>query len=255
MQRISLTTWSIHPSLSDGSLALLDMPARVKQAGIGTVEICHFHFPDTSLAYVAQLRQAAADAGIEIFSILIDAYDIAQANPQAREADINAVARWIDIAAWLGASHVRVIAGEAPAHDHEALRRSVAALVRLQAHAKARGVTVISENFKALAATPHNWLTIHAALGTGGCADIGNFPADTRVADFAQVAAQAVSIHVKASYDEHGVIDARQVNACLAAARTHGFAGPTTLVYDRPGERWQGIETLRQVVTQAFAHV
>ncbi|MFM7979931.1 MAG: sugar phosphate isomerase/epimerase family protein, partial [Candidatus Fonsibacter sp.] len=135
-------------------------------------EICHFHFPDTSPTYVAQLRQAAAAAGIEVFSILIDAYDIAQANPQAREADILAVARWIDIAAWLGASHVRVIAGEAPAHDHAALQQSIAALVRLQAHAKARGVTVISENFKALAATPLNWLAIHTALGTGGCADI-----------------------------------------------------------------------------------
>jgi sugar phosphate isomerase/epimerase len=202
---------------------------------------------------VAQLRNAAADAGIEVFSILIDAYDIAQAHPQAREADINAVARWIDIAAWVGASHVRVIAGEAPAHDQAALSRSIAALVRLQAHAKARGVTVISENFKALAATPHNWLAIHAALGSGGCADIGNFPAESRVADFAQVAQNAVSIHVKASYDEHGVIDARQVNDCLAAARSHGFAGPTTLVYDRPGERWQGIETLRQVVNHAFA--
>jgi sugar phosphate isomerase/epimerase len=253
MQRISLTTWSIHPYLSDGSLALVDMPARVKQAGISTVEICHFHFPETSREYVAALREAARAAEVEIFSILVDAFDISQADPQAREHDINAVAEWIDIAAWLGASHVRVIAGEAAASDRDALRRSIIALTRLQQHAQARGVTVISENFKALAIPPANWLAIHEALGHGGCADIGNFPAATRVSDFAQVAAHAASIHVKASYAEDGTIQPAEVQACLAAARAHGFAGPTTLVYDRPDERWQGIATLHRIVSEAFA--
>ena len=253
MQRIALTSWSLHPYLTDGSLALNDLPARAKAAGIATLELCHFHFGDTSAAAISTLRAAAAAAEVEIFSILIDAFDISQADDTLREQDINHVSYWIDIAAQLGASHVRVIAGEAPASDTAALRRSITALVRLHAHASARGVTVLSENFKALAATPSNWLAIHSALGHGGCADIGNFPNDSRVSDFAQVIAQAASVHVKASYDDAGTIIPDQVQQCLAAARAAGLAGPTTLVYDRPGDRWQGIAVLHDIVTQAFA--
>lgn len=253
MPRISLTTWSIHPYLHDGSLSLLDMPARVKAAGIGTVEICHFHIAQITPDYLLQLKAKAAESGIEVFSVLIDAYDISQADPEARSRDITQIAKWIDVAAWIGASHVRVVGGEAPATDVDALRRAATALVQLQQHAKARGVTVITENFKATASTPANWLALHEALGHGGCADIGNFPSGTRVSDFAQVAHKAVSVHVKASYDDNGNIQPAQVQACLAEVRKYQSAGPLTLVYDRPGDRWHGIETLRQVVVAAMA--
>ncbi|MBM4413655.1 MAG: TIM barrel protein [Chloroflexi bacterium] len=253
MPRISLTTWSIHPYLNEGSLNLLDMPARVKAAGIGTVEICHFHIPQTSPDYLLQLKAKAAEADIEIFSVLIDAYDISQADPTARAHDIAQIAKWIDVAVWIGASHVRVVGGESPASDIDALRRAATVLVQLQHHAKARGVTVITENFKATALTPASWLALHDALGHGGCADIGNFPHESRVADFAQVAHKAVSVHVKASYDDNGTIQPAQVQACLAEVRKYQSAGPLTLVYDRPGDRWQGIETLRQVVLAAMA--
>ena len=250
MQRVALTTWSIHPYLADGQLALLDMPARIAQAGFHTVEICHFHIGDTSLQYLAQLKANANAAGVEIFSVLIDAFDIAQAH---NADDIAQVKWWLDVASAIGASHARVVAGEAAATDTAALARSIAALKELQAYGALRGVRVISENFKALSATPANWLAIHDALGYGGCADIGNFAAASRVNDFAQVAHKAASIHVKASYDADGRLLPSEVQACLAAARGHRFAGPTTIVYDRPGERWDGIEALRAVVAAAFA--
>lgn len=250
MQRLSLTTWSIHPYLADGSLALLDMPARIAQAGFHTVEICHFHITDTSLSYLAQLKANAKAAGVEIFSVLIDAFDISQAQ---NAADIAQVKWWLDVASAIGATHARVVAGEAAATDSAALARCIHALHALKTYGELRGVRVISENFKALAATPANWLAIHDALGYGGCADIGNFAAASRVSDFAQVASKAASIHVKASYDADGALLPAEVQACLAAARSHHFAGPTTIVYDRPGERWEGIEALRAVVANAFA--
>jgi len=250
MQRLSLTTWSIHPYLHEGTLALLDMPARIAEAGFHTVEICHFHITDTSPAYLAQLKARAQAAGVEIFSVLVDAYDISQVDNAADIAHINA---WLDVAQAIGATHARVIAGEAAPTDTVALQRAITALKQIQDYGASRGVRVISENFKALASTPANWLVIHDALGYGGCADIGNFANATRVNDFVQVASKAASIHVKASYDATGNLLPAEVQACLAAARQHQFAGPTTIVYDRPGERWAGIEALRSVVAQAFA--
>ena len=190
MRRLSLTSWSVHPLLQPGNpasngstasaaLQLTELPARMRDAGIGTLEICHFHIPSTEEPYLAQLRAAIEDAGIELFSILIDSGDISQADETKRDADMRMIEGWIDIAALLGAKVVRVIAGDAPADDPEALGRSIDGLRQLAQYAQGRGVRVLTENFRALASTAENCIRILDELGgtVGLCADIGNFAA------------------------------------------------------------------------------
>jgi len=57
--RLSVSTWSLHrtlgkprpygpggePGVAAGGVPLLELPAQVAAAGIGTMEICHFHLP------------------------------------------------------------------------------------------------------------------------------------------------------------------------------------------------------------------
>jgi len=57
MRRLAISTWSLHGQLQSGQ-ALLDLPAQIAQRGIQTLEICHFHLPSTTPAYLAELRQA-----------------------------------------------------------------------------------------------------------------------------------------------------------------------------------------------------
>ena len=52
----------------------------MRDAGIGTLEICHFHFPDTDATTLRELRAALDVAGVELFSILIDMGDISNAD-------------------------------------------------------------------------------------------------------------------------------------------------------------------------------
>jgi sugar phosphate isomerase/epimerase len=228
---------------------IAELPARMREAGIGTLEICHFHLAATDSAYLAQIRDAAAAANVEIFSVLIDTGDIS-ADGEAQAADEQLVAGWIDVAAQLGAGHVRVVAGEAAADDTAALGRAEAALGRLAAHAGERGVRVLTENFRPLASTAANCLHIVNTLGgaVGLCADIGNFPASTRVAEFRKVAARAESVHAKATYGADGAILADDLVSCLEASVAAGFDGPYTLVYDRPGDSWAGVAELGRIV-------
>jgi sugar phosphate isomerase/epimerase len=262
MRRLSLTSWSVHPLLqpahpasggnaTTAALRLTDLPARMRDAGIGTLEICHFHLPSTDEAYLAELRAAIESAGVELFSILIDAGDISQADQAGRAADMQMIKGWIDVAATLGASAVRVIAGDAPPDDAAALERSIEGLRELAGYAQARGLRVLTENFRPLASTAANCNRIVDALGgaVGLCADVGNFPSGSRVAEFGAVVARAESIHAKASYDAAGALDAGQLRQCLDASKAAGFTGPYTLVFDRPEERWSGITALKQVVT------
>lgn len=250
MRRFALTSWSVHRSLTDGSLTLLDLPARMREAGIGTLEICHFHFPSTDDSYIAELRTALDQAGVEPFSILIDTGDIGNADGDQRQADIATVKSWIDVASTLGTEVVRVVAGDSPPDDAAALARSVEALAQIASYAGERNVAVLTENFRPLASTAANCNHILDALGgaVGLCADIGNFPAPVRLAEFSAVAGRASVVHTKASYDDSGVIDSDALQQCLAASVAAGFDGPYTLVYDRDGNSWPRIGELQEIV-------
>ena len=57
MRRLAISTWTLHGQLQ-GDLALLDLPSRIAQRGIHALEICHFHLPSTTPAYLAELKAA-----------------------------------------------------------------------------------------------------------------------------------------------------------------------------------------------------
>ena len=50
-----------------GPISLLELPARVAEFGIRTLEICHFHLPSVEKTYLAELRAALASADVELF--------------------------------------------------------------------------------------------------------------------------------------------------------------------------------------------
>ncbi len=253
-----MTSWSLNRLLTAPAdpLRLVDVPARMRDAGIGTLEICHFHFPDTDATTLRELRAALDVAGVELFSILIDMGDISNADQRVRQQDVQAISTWIDVAATLGAKAVRVVAGEGAPDDELAIERSIGALRELSAYGRERNVRVLTENFRSLAWSARNCLRILDALdgSVGLCADIGNCPAEYRVDEFSALAARAESVHVKATYDAAGTPDTDELRQCLDATSAVAFDGPYTLVYDRPGDPWQGLAMLRAIVEPYTSH-
>jgi sugar phosphate isomerase/epimerase len=268
MPRLSLTSWSLHRSLGsppisnemptaerphpdpNAELQLVDLPRQMREHGIKTLEICHFHLPSVGGEYLAEVRVAADAADVELFSILIDTGDISSADEARRRSDMRLIEGWMDVAAELGVKAVRVVAGDAPPDDEAALDRSIAGLRQLAGYGRERGLQVLTENFLPLASTAVNCHRILDALdgAVGLCADIGNFPAASRVEEFRSVVGRATSIHAKASYDTLGNMDASQLHQCLDASKEAGFDGPYTLVYDRPGDSWRGVDALARIV-------
>jgi len=278
MPRISTSSWSLHRSLgrpptrtpdgppatgpaADASLALLELPERLAGAGIGTLEICHFHFPSTEAGYLAELRDAISDAGIEIFSLLLDAGDITQDDSALQKRDLAWIRGWLDVAGAIGASHSRVIAGYAPVEpnggvlrDHPILRRSAANLRHLAAYGKEQGVQVITENFRATAERADQLLAIlelcEGAVAT--CADFGNFKGADKYRQLAAIAPQAASAHAKALYDGEGHPDRSELSRCLDILAGAAFDGPISLIFDTPFYRgedeWDNLAVLRGMV-------
>lgn len=270
MPFLSLTSWSLHRNLGplrwtrwdDNThnqitvtqdqpelISLLELPAVLTKKGFRSLEVCHFHFPDTSEAYLQRLKQAFTEADLQFYTLLIEYGDISSSDDLRRQSDIAWIKGWIDIAARTGAERVRVIAGDAEPTDQEALQRSVDALRELSSYAAVQGVRVVTENFHSLTSIADNCLTLLEGCGEllGLTSDFGNFKGTEKYGELVKTITHSESIHAKAQTNADGYPDEAEFIRCLEIAKQAGYEGPITLVYDGPGDMWEGIERVRKL--------
>jgi sugar phosphate isomerase/epimerase len=232
---------------------LLELPARLADAGIHTLEICHFHLPSRDPGYLDELRQALTAAGIELWSLLIDGGDIT--DPQHAARDEAWIAGWLPVAQRLGAARVRVSAGKA-APTPETLAQSVAALRRLAAGAPGTGLRLMTENWHSLMQSAVEVNQVLDALDgrLGLCADFGNWSGPDKYEQLAAILPAAESCHAKCHFAPDGTPDEADYTRCLDLTRAAGFAGPYTLIYDGPSaDEWAGLGREQMLVQPYLA--
>ncbi|MBZ0302980.1 MAG: sugar phosphate isomerase/epimerase [Anaerolineae bacterium] len=264
--RLSVSTWSLHRVLGPvfwdspakprrtpeepygpGTMTLIEIPAKIAKLGIRTLEICHFHLPSRDIAYLNDLRAALEEAGVELFSLLVDDGDIT--NPEHADRDMDWISEWLETAAALGAKCARVIAGKTV--DESALERSKTHLCRLADVAEANGVRLMTENWFGVLSKPDRVLTLLDTLEgrVGLCADFGNWKVLSKFDDLAQILPRAESCHAKCSFNATMEPDTEDFLHCLDLSAEADFSGPYTLIYDGPGDdEWAGIKLERQLV-------
>ncbi|WP_246021899.1 sugar phosphate isomerase/epimerase family protein [Paenibacillus zeisoli] len=235
-------------------LTLLELPAEAARRGYQAVEICHFHFLAVDPVYLNQLKEAFQAAGVQFDTLLLDYGDITTVDPVRRESDIGYIRSWIKIASLSGAKKIRVIAGEADSSDEEAIQRSAEVLSELAEYAKSYAVEVITENFKALTSRASTCLQILERTGQGMkmITDFGNFKGSLKYAEIADTIPHSVSVHAKARYDENGVPDEDEFRRCLTAVKDQGYEGSYVLIYDGPGDMWEGLDRIKRIVRECM---
>lgn len=266
--RLSVSTWSLHRVLGltypdapgapgdhapvatygPGSIPLLEIPQRIAAHGIKHLEICHFHLPGHDKSYLNELRTTLDEAGVNLFSLLIDEGDITHPTNAAR--DLAWIGEWIDTAGALGAQCVRVIAGKAQP-DEASLALSREGFQQLVARAKPQGVRVMTENWFDLLSRPEYvlWLLDELEGEVGLCCDFGNWGGPTKYDDLAAIAPRAESCHTKAHFSALGELDVADYTRCLDITREAGFSGLHTLIYDGPGDdEWAGLVMEQEIV-------
>lgn len=231
-------------------LTLTELPEAVAKRGIHALDVCHFHFQSTSEAYLQQLKLAFDRAGVTFYTLLVDYGDITNPDPVKRSSDIANMKRWIDIAAKVGAERVRVVGGEASPSDTGALALSAAVLSDLIDFGGQRRVRVITENFKSLTSTSENCLYLREACQNrlGLIADFGNFKSDQKYNQLAQILPFSENIHAKGHYDSNGEPDIAEFERCLDLLQAANYDGPIAMVYDGPGDEWEGIARVQAVI-------
>lgn len=79
--------------------------------------------------------------------------------------------------------------------------------------------------------------------------DFGNFKGPTKLQELSRTIARSESIHAKAQQDEQGNLDDAEFISCMELVKEHRYEGPITIVYDGPGDMWDGINRVRKLVT------
>jgi sugar phosphate isomerase/epimerase len=270
---LSISTWSLHRLLgpvhwthwnADAGthltedqhqpqlLTLLDLPAEAAKRGFAAIEVCHFHFPATDAVYLKQLHKAFGDAGVSFDTLLLDYGDLTSSDEVRIAADLDLIRKWIGIASLCGAKQIRIIAGEALPENESAIRQSAEALSELAQYAGLQGVKVVTENFKSLTSTGQSCLQLLGQTGpsVGMITDFGNFKGSAKYEEIAMTIPYSVSVHAKAAYDESGFPDEIEFLRCLDAVKAEGYDGAFVLIYDGPGDMWEGIDRIKKIVTR-----
>jgi len=269
--RLSISSWSLHRCLGPlrwtywntetkrqdthiqeqpQELELLALPQEAARRGLRYLELCHFHFPSTANEYLSELKQAFAAADVVFHTLLVDYGDISSPDEERRASDIDYLTQWVEIAAKSGASAVRIVAGEQPPEDAAAYARCGEALRQLQQAAAPLGVEIVTENFRQLTSTVDSWTQVMQTVGPGfhTIVDFGNLRSEEKLAGIAYGTPLAHSIHAKPAYDDNGNLDTADFARMLAVLRQLNCDVPISIIFDREGDMWAGIERVKQAI-------
>lgn len=178
---ISLAQWSLHKAHFDGKITNMDFPQVAKaDFGISAVEYVNQFFKDkaTDNAYLTELRDRAADLGVQNVLIMIDGEGgLGDLDEAARKTAVENHYKWVEAAQFLGCHAIRVNAyGEGTADEVQ--QAAVSSLSELATFAQAYNISVIVENHGGYSSNGQ-WLAgVMAQVGLANCGtlpDFGNF--------------------------------------------------------------------------------
>jgi sugar phosphate isomerase/epimerase len=148
------------------------------------VELLGYHFPATDKDYLIKLKKACADLHLTIAMVSADGH-LTVADDAKRAADVQAIQKWIEVAAFMGAPLVRFFCGSGQELEAggKALYAKVLQAMKQIADAGARhGIVMALEN--------HGGTTADQLLALRGdvnseylkfTLDTGNFPPTSQV--------------------------------------------------------------------------
>lgn len=145
--KLSCLPVSLYPELTEGRRTLADWFRFAAELGLDGADVSVVHLPGRTPAELRPLRQQADDAGVQI-AMLVTYADFTHPDAAERSRQVAEIRVLCDVAAELGASFMRVTAGQ----NHPGLERAagiewaVAGLTACLDKAAATGVTLCYEN-------------------------------------------------------------------------------------------------------------
>ncbi len=214
---ISLAQWSLNKSIKGGQLDNLDFAKKTKETfGISAIEYVNQFFMDKAedMAYLGDMKQRAADHGVQSLLIMIDREgNLGAQDDQERTKAIENHYKWVNAAKFLGCHSIRVnAAGQGTAE--EVAQAAIDGLGRLSEYAAKEGLNVIVENHGGYS-SDGKWLTnVISQVGMDNC---GTLP------DFGNFCIERSDSGCKNEYDRYLGVRELMPFAKAVSAKTHEF--------------------------------
>ena len=166
-----------------GSMTMESFIQKAVELGVHGVDITTYWLKSTEPEYLTSLRHLAFKNGMSLSGIAIRT-EMCQAGGATRSEEIRRIQQWVDAAELLGASHVRVFAGNLPggASEKQGIEWVVEAMKPACDYAGKRGITLGIENHGGMTARASTTLEILRRVDSpyaGINLDISNFEGKT----------------------------------------------------------------------------
>jgi len=247
--RISLAQWSLNRHLfgrAEPKLDNLDFAKTARDFGIEAVEYVNQFFFDegTDKAYLADMKQRAADVGVRSLLIMVDREGALGAPDKAqREQVVRKHHKWVDAAKFLGCHSIRVNAqSDGKLSFDEQMKLAADGLRQLTEYGAKQDINVIVENHGGLS-SHGQWLVgvmklvDHPRCGT--LPDFGNF---------------SVNRNKNEWYDRYQGVTELMPYAKAVSAKAHAFdeSRPWITVDERSKKETDFLKMMRIVLDAGY---
>jgi sugar phosphate isomerase/epimerase len=239
--RIALNSYSFDRPLRDGSLTLSDVVHYCAQHGIEALDATGYYFPGYPQVppgdYIRNLKREALLDGVTVFGTGVR-NDFSVPDAAARKKDVQLVKGWIEVAATLGASVIRVFSGRGVPRGYsfdQVLDWMVPDLGECVAHGQRHGVVVGLQNHNDFLRTAGETIRLADAVNSkwfGIVLDVGSLRQGDPYAEIEQLVPYAVSWQLKENVGygtKEAPTDLRKVKAIIDRAGYRGFLPIETL--------------------------
>jgi len=111
--RPALCVYSFRKELQDKSMTYEGLVDKAVEWDIDGLDMTVYWLPTTERAWLLDLRRKAFRMGVEIYSISVRT-ELTKAAQADRDGQVAEIRKWVDVAAALGAGHIRIFGGNVP---------------------------------------------------------------------------------------------------------------------------------------------
>lgn len=230
--------YSYREMLTSGAMTLEDFIAKAVELRLDGVDMTVYYLKSTDPAYLESLRHLAYKNAVTFSGVACGSSMVAP-TAEKRAAALTDIKNWIDVTDRLGASHLRVFAGNLPrgATLSEATDWVVEAMKAASDYAAPKGIMLGLEDHVGVSQRADVCLEIMRRVNTpyvGINLDITHFiatPTEDRYAQIAACIPYATVSHIRPLFDDGTPIDLDRVFGMYAAAGHKGFM---SLEYEPP---------------------
>jgi sugar phosphate isomerase/epimerase len=234
--RSAICAYSYRDALAKKIMTYDDVVKSAVNNGVDGLDLTVYWFPNTSDSFLVPLRGLAYRNGVEIYSISVRT-NMCQPTKELRDKELADVRKWVDVAAKLGAGHIRVFGGTVPKGrtEDEAAEWVVDVLSRGAEYAGKSGVILGLENHGGITAKADRIVQIVKKVNSPWAAvnlDTGNFDRDA-YQQIAQILPYTANVQFKT---EIRVEDGKRVESdwdrLTKMLATGGYRGYMALEYE-----------------------